>query len=199
MRHWQARVIGGTFCFAGDITSNTWVGARDGAPLERSLGFAPGRLAAGWSVLVLKEPPLPEDFRFAGLTLRSGGRAGLPAADALIDRSRRHVSDEIIAERGAAGYRKLQQWALGHIHVTGDDRLVKVMPVTAHDPDMAPSAQYPMGGGGLQWTLVRPKRFLVAMTVDGFGVARIPGFCTLLHAHMPYDDRARLARHIRGA
>ncbi len=199
MGNWQATVLGGTFNFAGDITTNNWVGARGAAALERSLGFATGRLAAGWSVLVLKEPLQPEDFRFAGLTLRSGGRLGLPAASALFDQARRHVSDDIMAERGLAGYRALQERVLKDVPITGDDRLVKVVPVTPHDPSLSPSEQYPMGGGGLQWTLVWPRRFLVAMTVDDFGIARIPGFCTRLHDRMPYDDRARLARHIRSA
>jgi hypothetical protein len=53
-----------------------------------------------------------------------------------------------------------------------------------------------MGGGGLQWRLVRPCRFQVAMTVDAQGIARIPGFSAVLSDSLAYDARARLARHI---
>jgi hypothetical protein len=64
---------------------------------------------------------------------------------------------------------------------------------------MPPSQQYPMGGGGLQWTLVRPCRFLVAMSVDANGIARIPGYSTNLGESVPYEERAKLARYLNEA
>ncbi|SDB46232.1 hypothetical protein [Belnapia rosea] len=183
----------------GDVTQNRWVGARSARALEASLGFHAGRLSDGWWVLLLKERLKPADFDFAGITLRSGGRLGLPARDPAADRARTHVSDQILAERGPAGYADLQASALAGVTEKGEDRIVKVIPVTPHSEAMAPADQYPMGGGGLQWTLRRPCSFLVALQVDAQGIARIPGFSCFLGESATYDDRARIARYLMEA
>ncbi len=116
-----------------------------------------------------------------------------------MDKARTRVSDEIMSERGSAGYRQLQQQVLQDIPEKGEGRVVTVIPATRHSNTLAPGEQYPMGGGGLQWTLVRVCEFLVAMTVDQWEIARIPGFSTVLGEFVPYDDRARLARHLMNA
>jgi len=185
-------VLGELADISGDVTQNTWVGARSARDLEASLGYGAGRLAAGWWVLVLKQKLTPADFKFSGLTIRSGGREGLPAATEAADRARPHVHDQVLAARGPAGTEALQRSTLASIPETGAGRLVKVIPVTRHASGMAPDQQYPMGGGGLQWTLIRPRSFLVAMAVDENGVARIPGFSAFLGESARYDDRARL-------
>ena len=192
-------VLGATIAVAGDVTKNRSVRARSAADLERSLGYGAGRLAAGWWVLLLQETLTTADFRLSGLTLRSGGKLGLPSNDPLAESRRRHVSDQILQEHGAAGYAALQRWALSTVTPHGDDRIVKVLPVTPHDPAMGAADQYPMGAGGLQWTLLRPCRFLVAMRVDAAGIAHIPGFATFLGASAPYEGRARLARYLSDA
>ena len=84
----------------GDITKNRWVGARSARPLEVNLRFQPGRLAAGWWILLLKQTLAPSDFRFTGTTLRSGGREGLPAATEAAEQMRPHVHDRALAELG---------------------------------------------------------------------------------------------------
>lgn len=183
----------------GNVTQNRWVGARSAGPLARSLGFAEERLSGGWAVLVLKQKLSPADFILEGITLRSGGRSGLPSANAAIDAVRPAVHSRVQAEYGSDGYRKLQAFGLSGVQDTGDARIVKVVPYAPHDPGMAPSEQYPMGGGGLQWRLIRPCRFLVAMTVDAQGIARIPGFSALLSETLAIDERARLARFISNA
>lgn len=55
--------------------------------------------------------------------------------------------------------------------------------------------QYPMGGGGLQWTLFRPLDFLIAVQVDPDGTVRSKGF-TLNLKLGGYDARARLRRYL---
>jgi hypothetical protein len=180
----------------GNVTKNRWVGPKSRGPLARSLGFAEARLAQGWAVLVLKQQLSAADFILEGITLRSGGRAGLPSANAALDAVRPAVHAQIQADYGPEGYRKLQALGLSGVKDTGEDRIVKVVAYTSHDRDMAPRDQYPMGGGGLQWRLVRPCRFQVAMTVDAQGIARIPGFSAVLSDSLAYDARARLARHI---
>ena len=84
-------VLGHIMTMDKSITQNTWVGPRSARNLERSLGYAEGRLSAGWAVLVLKEKLAPLDFEFDGITLRSGGREGLPAASWEADELRPRV------------------------------------------------------------------------------------------------------------
>jgi hypothetical protein len=62
---------------------------------------------------------------------------------------------------------------------------------------MRPSDQYPIGGGGLQWTLVNPCKFLIAMTVDDVGIATVaanPPFPVFLGESATYEDRAKVAK-----
>ncbi len=195
-------VLGTLVDLKGDVTQNRWVGARSARDLERSLGYSTGRLSAGWTVILLKQTLQPADFRFSGLTIRSGGREGLPADTPAADQLRRHVSDIVLAERGAAGYLDLQKKALASITPTGPDRIVKIIPVTPHNAGMAPADQYPMGGGGLQWTLIRPCSFLVAMTVDTNGIAVLastPPLSVFLGESAAYDDRAKVAQFLNQA
>jgi hypothetical protein len=193
------RTPGARVFMKGDVTTNQWVLARSASELEKSLGFSAGRLGNGWTVLVLKQKLQPADFELSGLTLRSGGRLGLPASNPAVDKTRTRVSDEIMFERSSQGYERLQKQVLQSIPEKGDGRIVKVVPAIRHSNTLAPSEQYPMGGGGLQWTLVRDCEFLVAMTVDRLRIARIPGFSTILGEFVPYEDRAKLARYLMNA
>jgi hypothetical protein len=148
-------------------------------------------------VLLLKQHLQPADFKFSGITLRSGGRLGLPGDTAVADRARQHVSDVIMNERGAPGYRDLQGKTPPLITAKGPDRIVKVIPVTGHSESMAPSDQYPMGGGGLQWTLIKPCDFLVAMSVDENGIASLAdGSSGYLGESANYDVRHRIAHYL---
>jgi hypothetical protein len=187
-------VLGATVERAGDVTKNRFVGARCARDVERSLGFAPGRLSKGWAVLLLLDALSPADFIFSGTTLRSGGRLGLPGESKEADLQRKHVTAAMLEERSVLDYVGMQKRALASVTPRGQDRIVKVVPVIAHDEDAAPNMQYPPGGGGLQWTLERRKRFLVAMTVSADEIATIPGFSAFIGPSAPYDARARIAR-----
>jgi hypothetical protein len=187
-------VLGKTIELAGTITTNNWVGARSAGALEQSLGYGKGRLAAGWWILVLKQRLSPDDFIFGGITLRSGGRYGLTAGDAAADRLRPGVHDTMVREQGEDQVRNMQ--AAMKFSYEGPERLAKVVPFTPHSEDMAPSRQYPMGGGGGQWTLKRPRLFLVAVQVDENAIARTPTFSVLLGESAPYEDRAKLHRYL---
>lgn len=197
--------VGSMLQLSGDVTTLNWIGPRPPRAIEVSLGFAAGRLAKGYWIAVLKKPLQPDDFDFSGTTMRSGGRFGLPASTAAADTLRPRVHDRIMAERGPAGYRQLQIKALASVSISGPNRIAKVLPVTGHDPVMAPNLQYPMGGGGLQWTIdrARKKNFLVALHVDPAGMADAGTFQVSLWAGQPfqqlYDARARIARHLASA
>lgn len=186
----------------GNVTTLNWIGPRPAADVERNLGYGPGRLSQGYWVVLLKQMLTPEDFEFEGTTLRSGGRFGLPAHTTAADSLRPRVHDQIRAERGPHGYQELQQHALRSAMITGPQRIAKVIPSTPHDVDMPPAEQYPMGGGGLQWTIKksRPCRFLVAMHVDQARNATTPTF-TVSIADTPhnYQNRVRIAKYLEQA
>ncbi len=180
----------------GNITQLKAVAARAPRNVELSLGYGIGRLAAGYGILLLAGTLSPGEFELDGITLRSGGRAGLPADTAADDLKRERVHDAVLRERGVNGYRALQQMALRAIAITGPDRIAKIRPVTPHDDDMKPSLQYPMGGGGLQWKLTVGRRFLIAATVDAAGIAHAPDFSVPIGPHARYEDRARLNKYL---
>lgn len=192
-------VLGGLVAVKGDITSNNWVAARSARALEQNLGYGTGRLSAGWWILLLKQKLTPDDFKFSGTTLRSGGRYGLPADDPEADRARTHVYEKLQEDYGAAQVEKMKQRFLASAQYQGPERLVKIIPVTPHSDTEAPNRQYPMGGGGGQWTLVKECEFLVAVKVDGNGIARTPGFSVFLGESANYEDRARLRKYLDSA
>ena len=197
--------VGTVLPLSGDVTTLNWIGPRPPRDVEINLGFGQGRLAQGYWIAVLKDMLQPDDFAFGGTTMRSGGRLGLPASDAADDLLRPRVHDQIMAEHGASGYRQLQLKALASVTISGPHRIAKVLPVAPHDPAMAPDLQYPMGGGGLQWTIDRAhkKNFLVALHVNPAGMADAGSFRVSLADNQPfqqlYDARARVARHLAAA
>lgn len=192
-------VLGQPVMRRGDIAENKWVGPRSARELERSLGYGEGRLANGWWILVLKQKLTPGDFIFGGLTLRSGGRYGLPADDPAADKLRPHVHDVMLKEYGPKHVEAMKAAFLRRASYEGPDRLVKVVPVQPHSDTMAPSEQYPMGGGGGQWTLTRPCRFLAAVYVDSNGIARTPDFSVFLGESAEYERRAKLEKYLEKA
>jgi hypothetical protein len=191
----MARQLGATVPLGGDVTSLQWI--KPGFEVEtcRSLGYRIDRLSGGYQIAVLRQMPGPDDFIFSGTTMRSGGRFGLPISDRDSDRQRRHVHDEMVKERGAEAVRQMRRAALSMISLQGTQRLVKMLPEIRHDPLMSPAEQYPMGGGGLQWTLVKPLDFLIAVQVYPDGTVRSKGF-TLNLKLGGYDARARLRRYL---
>lgn len=183
---------------SGDITTLNVIWPGSEPQIEAQLGFHAGRLANGYAIALVCEPLNPADFRFSGTTLRSGGRMGLPAATAAQDKLRPTVNDAILSERGAEGYQDLQEAALRNMQVRGSRRLCKILPTIRHDADMPPNVQYPMGGGGLQWTLTREVECLVAARISPDGTAETPDFTVNL-ATGGYDARRRLRVYLETA
>ena len=160
--------------FKGNVTTLISITPGAEAHVEEMLGYHTGRLAGGYFVLVLKQALTPQDFEFDGTTLRSGGRSGLPAATDALDAARPRVHDAILSERGPAGYEALQSHVLKRSDwLSGRDRIAKVLPAIRHDADLPPNIQYPMGGGGLQWKLVRDCTFLVVAEVSAGGATAL--------------------------
>lgn len=169
-------ILGQHVTLSGNVTTLQWIKPGFDAETEAALGFHRGRLAQGYWIVLLTQLPRPDQFRFDGTTLNSGGRLGLPAATSAADLQRPRMHDQIMGQRGAAGYTDLQARTLREIRVQGEHRIAKVLPGTRHDALMAPSAQYPAGGGGLQWSITPPGLpFLAAAEVRAAGIVAIPG------------------------
>jgi hypothetical protein len=190
----------------GDITTlNAIGGPRPPERIEDSLGFRRGRLARGYSLLLLTEPLAVDDFDFAGTTLRSGGREGLPAATPRLDSQRLHISNKMRLEEGEAEYVRKKQALLARVELKGANRLAKIRPVEKLEDGYSPAIEFPMGGGGLQWTIRkdRPKQFLVALFVTRDLQAITPRFRVSLAPDLPfqqlYDNRAQVARYLETA
>lgn len=189
---------GATLMLSGDITTLNviWPGAE--AATEAQLGFEPGRLSLGYSVALVAGALKPSDFQFGGTTMRSGGRLGLPADTTAADRARERVHDSIMEERGAAGYAALQDAVLASIPLRGPKRLAKVLPVIRNDKYAPPNVQYPMGGGALQWQLIREVPCLIAVSVSPDGIAATPDFTVDLR-NGGYEARQRLRSYMQEA
>lgn len=188
--------LGQQVTLSGNVTTLQWIKPGHEADTESALGFHRGRLAQGYWILLLKQLPRPDQFRFDGTTLNSGGRLGLPAATPAADLQRPKVHDQVLGARGAAGYADLQSRILRDIRVLGEQRIAKVLPSTRHDALMSPSAQYPAGGGGLQWSILPPGLpFLAAAEVRADGTVALPGRVLDL-APGDYADRATLRHYL---
>ncbi len=194
--------VGVTASLYGNVTTLNWIGPRPAAEIEKNVGYGPGRLSAGYWVLLLVQQLTPEDFEFEGTTLRSGGKVGLPGETNAEDAARFRVHDQILSERGQAGYQALQLSALRSVKIIGPERIAKVLPETGHDDAMSPAKQYPMGGGGLQWRIKksRPREFLVAMHVDRLGMAETPKFkVSLAPGPDVYQNRVLVMKYLESA
>jgi hypothetical protein len=188
--------LGHPVILSGNVTTLQWIKPGAEAETEAALGFQRGRLAKGYWILLLRQLPRPDQFSFDGTTLNSGGRLGLPAASTLADRQRPRVHDQILAQRGPTGYADLQTRALREARVQGEHRIAKVLPGTRHDAVLAPSLQYPAGGGGLQWSISPPGLpFLAAAEVRADGTVAIPGKILDL-ASGGYAVRAALRQYL---
>lgn len=169
-------ILGQPVILSGNVTTLQWIKPGHEAETEAALGFQRGRLAQGYWIMLLKQLPRPDQFSFDGTTLNSGGRLGLPATTPTADALRPKVHDQLLGQRGPAGYADLQTRALREAKVQGDQRIVKVLPGTRHDAALPPSVQYPAGGGGLQWSISAPGLpFLAAAEVRPDGTVAIPG------------------------
>jgi len=186
--------VGDTVPLHGDVTPLVWVGPRPRLDVERNLGYRSGRLEQGYWLAVLISRLAPGDFELSGTTLRSGGRLGAPEETTAADNRRKRVRDDIRERYGDAGYQGMKSRLAAMAALTGQDRLCKVIPVTAHAADMRPKDQYPMGGGGLQWTINKPPHTAEAKSGPKFYIAAFfgPDFTVQTpHFTVSLDERQR--------
>jgi hypothetical protein len=148
-------VFGSRHAMKGVFTQASALRSHSPAELERRLGYAPGRLAEGWTLLFLEQMPAPEDFELIEFARMSPGPPGRLAVRA--GKSAR----EILAESGGDMLDLKQKIIAERFRLSGPDRLARVVPVS--DPDGP--VPFPPGGDIVQWQLVRALSFRVAMTI----------------------------------
>ena len=132
-----------------------------------------------------------------GCALSQAGARGVPDLPRAALRWPTGTMDGVAAMPGHCPFlMDLQTRTLRDIRVQGEQRIAKVLPGTRHDALMAPAAQYPAGGGGLQWSILPPGLpFLAAAEVRADGTVAIPGRVLDL-ASGEYAARATLRQYL---
>ncbi|WP_284620160.1 hypothetical protein [Aquabacterium humicola] len=110
---------------AGYFTKRHCLGdLANAAELERRIGFAPGRLTAGWYVLFMVDrPPTAREFELGGYTHFSGSRQRGHTA------SPGESAEEWLHAHAIDILRQREKVA-ANFTVTGPERLTKIVPVT---------------------------------------------------------------------
>ncbi|WP_434614615.1 hypothetical protein [Azospirillum sp. B2RO_4] len=158
--------VGDTVSAYGCVTRLIDIINRDPTHLEELIGFHRGRLSRGYYLLLLKEPLAANEFEFFGYTYFSGGKFGLPSNDEAKEAARQSVHDSLLKQMGNMGVYNLAQKVAADIPATGQNRLVKIIPVIGHDDKMKTADQYPASPHGIaQFRLIVEKRFLVSAFV----------------------------------
>lgn len=167
----MAYILGTAVTASGCLTRLIDIVNRSPAALEDLVGFHRGRLATGFSILLLKQPLGASDFEFFGYTYMSGGRIGLPSNVPSIDSARPKVDDGV-RNAVAGGDLTPDFYArfASKIPLQGDERYVKIVSVIGHDSAIPMANQYPasmQGVAQLNLKKDRPKNFLVAAEIRG--------------------------------
>jgi hypothetical protein len=117
----------------GCFTQDKFLAGRDLESIEEVIGFRKGRLSRGGVILALNQLPIKGQFQVAGYTNVSLHNFVMPEG-----------LDPNVLEKNA-----MMQWELA-----GPNRLVKVVPTIAHDPNLDPDEQYPHAKGIPQWVVL---------------------------------------------
>jgi hypothetical protein len=156
----------------GNITIWKYLKTLDAAALERTVGFARGRLDRGCSIVVLSgtETIDPDDVDLGASTRWSGGTSKLPAG-ANISTPTHTTIEHLLVQRGQteADLKALKAKVCKFFALGGDNRPAKVLPNLRHGISMEyPDAEALAPGvrsGVMQFNLIKPKRFDVARVI----------------------------------
>lgn len=122
----------------GCITQEKYAKGRSTAELERILGFKTGRLFSGYVVAALEQVPHLDEFELLGYTQVAEHRFGAEALQGLdVNKLKQTVQQTVFS-------------------ITGNNKLVKILPDLPHQQFMSNEEQYPTGLGVPQWKLVKP-------------------------------------------
>jgi hypothetical protein len=188
----------------GDVTQLQAIAMATPLELAARLGLAPERMVRGYWICVMDYEPDDEkfmrrftrDFIYAGTTMRSGARMGVPAATEKKDKLREHSHDVIMKSYGKDGYDRAKLADLQRITSKGHSRLVNVVTFVRHIKHMSPATQYPVGGPHLQWTLTNTKPLTCAALIDGQGIAHFAGQSLPISPGSPQTNFFKLERYL---
>jgi len=152
--------VGEALPASGNFTMLGYLDGLDGSSLERTLGFHPGRLAHGFSVIALAEGEslLPQQIELKASTRWSAGAMPEPGSPSLRE------LESLLSERGQ-DVALLRAKVCSFFARRGRNTPAKVIPATPHEAGM----QYPgaeaialgVRSGVPQFNLTVPKRFVV--------------------------------------
>jgi hypothetical protein len=137
--------LNGVYRMKGFFTKALYLRSQPAREVEVRLGYAAGRLAAGWWLLFLEQLPAPDEFEFRGYSQMSGG---IPQGH--LDPGGRNA-EQRLRDDGVNVPRLKQNMAVNGFRVSGPERLAKVLPLV---PAAGPMP-YPPGSGIPQWELVK--------------------------------------------
>lgn len=148
----------------GDITLLASIAGYAPWSIEQRLGFHTGRLANGYSLLVLTDNVGPTDFIWSDQTRYSGGMQLWRDEGAMVPR-RDVLRGALLVAGGSDAAADAELWrifgsAMRRINdAVGTATAIKIVPNIPHDPSMARHIQYPDANIGNipQWTLIREK------------------------------------------
>lgn len=162
---------------AGDVTTYISIAGKTGPEIEMRLGYKPGRLSAGFDVYELKQEVSVGDFEWTDRTRYSGGwqlQRGIGEFARRFDVLRAEYGKKFGYDEARVDQEldKLLRREAAKLNIRiGPNRIVKVFPVTLHDPRMFWLEQYPNAQFRdiPQWTILKthPKEFALLASVSG--------------------------------
>ena len=153
-------VIGETIKRMGYVTTYSEVKRKTAKQLEGMLSYKAMTKGEGWALLYLTRKPDPNDLEFDSIAhLMAGVSATL--AKELPDKT---VLEKILKENGAALEKVKEQIIEAAFHLTGGDRICKVVP--DKDPD---KKMYKFSLGVTQWELTSKLAFKVGALIPPDG------------------------------
>ena len=153
---------GGLVLAGGFVTPLLWLINKPPSDIEARIGYAPGRLGAGFVLLFLKEQVAGDEFAYAGHSHFSGGRIGHPR----LGESRERVETDLARlVSDVAAMRRRQAATI--FQLFGSHRIVKLVPIAPEDPRRPDHENYPVGSGIPQFILTVEKLFVAGCVVRG--------------------------------
>jgi|SRR5579862_6380048 len=131
----------------GCFTLDKFIAGRTLREIEKNLGFEEGRLARGGCVVALTQLPGKRDFDLGGYTNVSMHRFKMPGG----------LDVDVLKKT------VMEIWKL-----SGENRLVKVIPTIRHDPAKDPDQQYPHARGVPQWDIQSELPCVVVGTLSAY-------------------------------
>lgn len=142
--------------YSGCFTRQIFLQGLTLAEVERRLGFHTGRLSNGAKFVAATQLPAIDGFDLAGYTQVASHHTTQQYGNL----------NNPIGKSASDAYRIQKQNAMREWSLTGSNRLIKVIPATAHDKNLDPDIQYPPGAGIPQWVVKHDHKIPCKLLCD---------------------------------